>query len=69
MLETLDAAGRLPPGRIEELVGNASAASGAGSAEEEDSYEAGRLESEGGKWLQSPSPRRLTLPSLPKRPG
>lgn len=70
MLEALDAAGRLPPERLEELVGDAPAAGGtAGAEEEEDGREAGRLGGDGGKWLRSPSPRWLTLPSPPKSPG
>lgn len=69
MLEVLDASGRLPPGRLEELVGAAAAGGAGGTEEEEDGREAGRLEGEGGKWLRSPSPRRLTLPSPPKPLG
>lgn len=64
MLEALDAAGRLPPGRLEELVGDA-AAGGLLRAEDEDGREAGRLEGEAARWPRSPSPLPRRLQQTP----
>jgi hypothetical protein len=61
MLEALDATGRLPPGRLEELVG--------GLADKEQGAD-GRGAGEGNRWLRSPSPRRAPAPATPpKSPG
>ena len=71
MLEALENAGRLPPGRFDELVGDAVAA---GAGDREAGSEAGgrqeaSAEPGGGRWGRSPTPGRFSPSKSPAPSG